>query len=71
MSPLKKLESNSKEKKKQMRLPFAPIQKENAINRQKEEQEKEREKVAQEKQRKLEAERIAQEEKIKNELRYK
>ena len=63
MLPPKKVESNSKEKMKQMRLPFAPIQKENAILKQKEEQEKEREKIAQEKQKKLETEKRALEEK--------
>ena len=70
MLPPKKVESNSKEKMKQMRLPFAPIQKENAILKQKEEQEKEREKIAQEKQKKLETEKRALEEKTSRE-RYR
>jgi len=60
--PPEKVDTNSKEKMKQMRLPFAPIQKENAITKQKEEQEKERQRVAIEKQLKLEAEKAAQEE---------
>ena len=50
------------EKMKQMRLPFAPIPKENALIRLKEEQEKERisvEKAREYKQRKLESERAA------------
>ena len=48
-----------------MRLPFAPIQKENAITKQKEEQAKEIEKAAEEKQKRLEAERIAKEEELR------
>ena len=73
MLPPSKPESNSKEKMKQMRPIqnfFAPIQKENAINKQKEEQEKERERVAQEKQKKLEAEKAAEEENLKRERYY-
>ena len=70
MLPPKKVEPNSKEKMKQMRLPFAPIQKENAILKQKEEQEKEREKIAEEKQKKLETEKRALEEKTSRE-RYR
>ena len=65
MSPPKASALTSKEKMKQMRLPFAPIQKENAILKQKEEQEKEKEKVAEEKQKKLEADRIAKEEELR------
>ena len=63
MMPPNKPEGNSKEKMKQMRLPFAPIQKANAISKQKEEQEKERERVAleKEKQKQLEAEKAAKE----------
>ena len=62
-------------KVKQMRLPFAPIQKENALNKQKAEQEKERLRVAKEKEereKKLEAERIVKEEEKRKEaqLRY-
>merc|ERR1711953_235174 len=60
--PPEKVDTNPKEKMKQMRLPFAPIQKENAITKQKEEQEKERQRIAIEKQLKLEAEKAAQEE---------
>ena len=40
MSPPKASAQTSKEKMKQMRLPFAPIQKDNAISKQKEEQAK-------------------------------
>jgi hypothetical protein len=71
MMPPNKPEGNSKEKMKQMRLPFAPIQKENSISKQKEQQEKERERVAleKEKQKQLEAERAAKEEKL-TEPRY-
>ena len=65
MSPPKASTMNSKEKLKQMRLPFAPIQKDNAINKQKEEQSKEIEKAAEEKQKRLEAERIAKEEELR------
>ena len=61
MSPPKAPALTSKEKLKQMRLPFAPIQKENAIIKQKEDQAKEIERAAEEKQKKLEAERIAKE----------
>merc|ERR1712062_191464 len=60
--PPEKVDTNPKEKMKQMRLPFAPIQKENAITKQKEEQEKERQRIAIEKQLKLEAEKAAQKE---------
>merc|ERR1739844_510939 len=56
------VDTNPKEKMKQMRLPFAPIQKENAITKQKEEQEKERQRIAIEKQLELEAEKAAQKE---------
>ena len=65
MSPPKALAQTSKEKMKQMRLPFAPIQKDNAISKQKEEQAKEIEKAAEEKQKKIEAERIAKEEELR------
>ena len=65
MSPPKASAMTSKEKMKQMRLPFAPIQKENAITKQKEEQAKEIEKAAEEKQKRLEAERIAKEEELR------
>ena len=64
MSPPKASTLTSKEKMKQMRLPFAPIQKENAIIKQKEDQAKEIERAAEEKQKKLEAERIAKEEEL-------
>ena len=65
MSPPKASAMISKEKMKQMRLPFAPIQKENAITKQKEEQAKEIEKAAEEKQKRLEQERIAKEEELR------
>ena len=65
MSPPKASAQTSKEKMKQMRLPFAPIQKDNAISKQKEEQAKEIEKAAEEKQKKIEAERIAKEEELR------
>ena len=65
MSPPKASALTTKEKMKQLRLPFAPIQKENAILKQKEEQEKEKERVAEEKQKKLEADRIAKEEELR------
>merc|ERR1711997_937087 len=60
--PPEKVDTNPKEKMKQMRLPFAPIQKENANTKQKEEQEKERQRIAIEKQLKLQAEKAAKEE---------